>query len=265
MGSLAIWGAIGGAGKGEVEDAEADRKVEAQKMENDRASRLAGLAQAHEDARQDKALAHSDADQDKSIAATQANLATSEAGSKERTQMEVSQRDTDSKTRTQGMITVGAGHDAARTAAADKAKNAKDGWSQKVLKMSGFDKSSGTLLPTETDTVAVTHPAYGTFIQNGDKFLPQGTPAASVKRAPIADVNDLLANPDHADAFVSTHNYLPASYFKVIAGKGQMNMASSGSDVNAQQDAQDAADSNDDPAEAGRTPAQRVQDNLPAQ
>lgn len=263
MGSLAIWGALGGLGKGEVEDADAQRKIDAQKMENDRASRLAAFAQAHEDARQDKALAHSDTDQDKSIAATQANLATSEAGSKERTQMEVTQRDSDSKTRSDAMIKIGAGHDAARTAAAAAAKNAKDGWSQKVLKMSGFDPASH--MPTENDTVAVTHPAYGTFIQSGDKFVPQGTPPASISRAPIKAVNDLLVDPSKADDFVSAYHYLPAPYFKVIAAKGQMKMASEGPDVNAQQDAQDAAESSSDPAEAGRSPAQVAQDNLPAQ
>lgn len=263
MGGLAIWGAIGGAGKGEVEDADAQRKIDAQKMENDRASRLAQFAQAHEDARQDKALANTSADQQKALDAQKANIQTEQTGATGRTQLEVDQRNTDSKARTAGMITVGAGHDAARVAAAASAKAGKDGWSQKVLKMSGFDPQSH--LPVETDQVAVTHPAYGTFIQSGDKFLPQGTSPASVSRAKIGDVNDLLANPDHADAFVSTHGYLPASYFKVIAGKGQMKMASDGPDVNAQQDALDASQDSDDPAEAGRTPAQRVMDNMPAQ
>lgn len=234
MGSLAVWGGIGGAGKGEVENVEAQRKVEASQMETDRAMALAKLAQSgenqrqqagfsHEDTSQAQQFGHEDVSQGRALTAQKENVAAEQTGSTGRTKMEVDERQKANAARNSAMITVGAGHDAARKDAADAAAKKKNGWSTKIVKQTGFDPTSH--LPIQNDKVAVTHPAYGTFIQNGDKFLPQGTEPTSVKRAPVGDVNDLLTNPDHADAFLTAHAYLPASYFKVLDGKGQLNQA----------------------------------------
>lgn len=203
-------------------------------MESDRQMALAKLAQSgenqrqqasfsHEDVSQGQTFAHEDVSQGRTLAAQKENVATEQAGSTSRTKMEVDERQKANAARNSAIIQVGAGHDAARQGAADTAAKKKNGWSTKIVKQTGFDPTSH--LPIQNDKVAVTHPAYGTFIQSGDKFLPQGTEPAGVKRAPVGDVNDLLTNPDHADAFLSAHQYLPASYFKVLDGKGQLNQA----------------------------------------
>lgn len=255
MGSLAVWGGIGGAGAGMEENSQAQRKVDLANMEADRQMALAKFSQDNENARQTKQLTSEEGRTHEEVAGRTANVATEQSGLNARTQAEIGERGTAAANRSEALIKIGAGHDAARKAALEAAKNAKSGWSQKVIKQSGFDPKSH--LPTETDSVAVTHPAYGTFIQSGDKFVPQGTPPASLKRARTDAVTDLLTNPDRADSFVEAYGYLPTSYFKVLAGKGQLNMASN--------DPIDTSPSSDDPAEAGRTPAQIAQDNEPAE
>lgn len=245
MGSLALWGALGGAGKGAVENADAERKVESAQMEGNRQMKLAQFEAEQASTRQQAGFTEENKSQAQALAAQKENIGTEQAGATGRTQLEINERQAANKYRSDTLKSIGAGHDAARRDAAGAAKEAKNGWSQKVLKVAGFDPQSH--LPTTNDTVALTHPAYGTFIQAGDKFLQQGTDPKAVRRAPIPAVNDLLSDPNKADDFISAYHYLPAPFFKVLAGKGQLGAASSnGNDSNAASVNEDASERADD-------------------
>lgn len=256
MGALAMWSTLGGVGKGEVENAEAQRKTDMAQLESQRQMKLAEFEAQKAGERQQSQLGSEEKRTTQSLSAQKENVGTEQAGATGRTQLEIDERREANATTNRARIQVGAGHDAARRDAAATTKAGKSGWSTKVVKMQGFDPASH--LPTENDTIALTHPSYGTFIQQGDKFVPQGTEPKSIRRAPVAAVNDLLTDPDKADDFVSAYHYLPMPYFKVLDAKGKLNMANN-TDVNAAQDKEEGVDS------TGRTAEEVADDNAPAQ
>lgn len=224
MGSLALAGAVAGAGKGMVENAEFEQKMQAQKAAAD-----------YEQTRQE-ALERMRADNAKEVEGMRAAGAMNVAREQEKWHTQ------DVATETQAKASEGqkqreflskqgeANRENRKEIAQIKASAAVAGrggkapktWTYHNITMPGSvgkDAQGNPMMIPGKQFSVLQHRDGRQFVQVGDKFMPYDASkdevpdAGSVRRAAASEVDKLVQNPDQADNFLATYHYLPMQWF----------------------------------------------------
>lgn len=222
MGKLAAWGALAGLGKGMIANAEYQRKVDFAALEEAREMRLREYEAGQASARQQAGFGHDESMAKRSEAHDVTMEATRQGG---QTAQALLRQGFEDKSR-EDTQTFTAGENAKnRQNAIDvenlRLKKAGEGGESKRFE---FDKVSAIIGKDAygnpiAGTTPIIHdkPAGVSYVQAGDKFYLADEQGKAYKPAgrrapPQKAIDDLFANPDLANNFVTKYGYLPLGW-----------------------------------------------------
>lgn len=235
MGSLALAGAVAGAGKGLAEEAQftqetqakADAAKAANDMETQRQTALERMrndnANQIEDKRAGTQMAVAGKQQEWHEADVKAEIGSKEKEGSNQRAFLGKQGEANRQNR-KDIATI-----RASASMAGKGGKAPKTWTFHNVAMQGSfskDPASGqTIMIPGKQFSVLQHRDGRQFVQVGDKFLPYDASkdeipkADSVRRASSSEVDKLVQNPDQADNFLSTYHYLPMPWFQAAQQK----------------------------------------------
>jgi len=253
MGMLAVAGAIGGIGRGLEKNADEERKVEMQKLEEQREMRVRQFEAEQASKRQQADFGHEEKmqgsqqdfvkGQQESGFKHEEKMQGGEFGEREKLQkgtqtFEAGEHEKDRRSREKiaGMAASARANSARNSAMAKR-------WESKVVKQTTYDARG---LPTgDTEALTLFDKSSGrAYVQTGDKFFPQGAPTTRkvkdpttgkdmdqpIRSAARSEVQKLIENPDQADNFVRTYGYLPYEFFNGLGNNAGTYEPDTGSD-----------------------------------
>lgn len=207
MGKLALWGAVGGAGKGMVENAEAQRKIDMAQIEEMREVRIRQLENemATVRQRQSQEFQAGEGEKDRGFkkeeTAAERHFRESQAGEEREFKASEGSKDRASAERIAGM----------RAEAAGGSKKGR--WDFSKVKETSMLEGG---MPGEFEIPMVRDKKTGRqYLQRGDRFMLPGDEPKSVRRAARSEVDKLMQNPGQADNFLNTYRYLPIEFFSM--------------------------------------------------
>lgn len=245
MGALQLAGAIGGFGKGMVENVEAQRKQDIIDAESQRMEKMQQLGFAHADTSQQTGIqaqkdlqgsenkARADL-QGTEIAAADTRENKSIAGRAAVAKLETEARTAQSAAERTSQEKIASGHDTSRersaTIRASATLNSKKQQSRWAFQK-GTRQTIGPNGPTSTPMTIINDRQTGrSYTQVGDRFMmtdpdgnalvpdPKGGPdqkvdPSALRRAHPSEVAKLLQNPGQVDNFFDQYHYLPNQWF----------------------------------------------------
>lgn len=216
MGKLAMWGAIGGAAEGVQKNIEQTNKEKMMDLDEARTMRILAITQKHQSTMQST-----------DITAREGMQQTDIDAEKERQKIGIDaqrdqqgagfEHDVDIQGSEQSFKRVE--NDKDRASAERIASTRADGstgkskrWTSKVTTST---RPGPNGIPEQFDSLVVfDNQDAVTYQQQGDKFVPQGTEPASIRRAPKSAIKNLMENQDTVDDFLEMYNYLPVQYLR---------------------------------------------------
>lgn len=214
MGGLAKWGAIAGGASGAQQNIEYARKKEMADLDEQRETRLKQLEDQMASQRQERGFQQQEKMQGmKGEQATKLQGGAQEfksAEAEKQRQFEAVQTDKELEAKKE-VAGIQAG-----------AKGSSAGLKRWEAKTTTQTRTGQNGIPEQYDSVALFDKASGrTYIQQGSRFVPQGTDPKAVRRAPREAIADLLSNTSKADAFIEAYNYLPIEFFGALQGQSK--------------------------------------------
>lgn len=212
MGKLAQWGALAGAAEGMEKNVEYARKESMSKLDEQREIRLKQLEDQMRTKQAERGYAHDEKiqgakiDASKDIQSGDQTFKSAEAQLNRNFEAGQQEKDLAAKKEIAGIQAGSKG-----TTAAYKR------WDAKTTTQTRTGESG---IPEQYDSVALFDKGTGrTYMQQGSRFLPQGTDPKAVRRAPREAIADLLSDPTKADAFIEAYSYLPIEFFGAVQGQ----------------------------------------------
>lgn len=223
MGSLALAGAVEGAGRGLVANADIQQKVAAQKAAADyETTRQMALermrsenAQQIEQQRAGAQMGVAKLQQQWHTEDVQKEVEAKASESSKQREFQGKENEANRQNR-KDIATIRAS--AQIGARAGSAKPPKDWTFRNVTQQPSIDPVTKALVPGKQYSVLQNRDGRQ-FVQAGDKFMPYDASMdsvpdpGSVRRAASSEVEKLVQNPDQADNFLATYHYLPMQWF----------------------------------------------------
>lgn len=211
MGALAKWGAIAGGAEGVQTNIAETRKRETADLDEQRETRLKQLEDKMRTMREERGYEQEEKMQDiKGQQATdlqKAGQEYKESEAERQRQFEAVQQDKELESKEKiagikGGTAASAAYKRWEAKTTTQTRTAENGMPEQYDSVALFDKGSGR-----------------TYIQQGSRFIPQGTDPKAVRRAPREAIADLLSDPTKSDAFIEAYQYLPIEFFGAIQGQ----------------------------------------------
>lgn len=224
MGLIAA-GALGGLGKGITENAEATRVAQAKELENAREQAIREYEAGQASQRQQTGFTHEESMAEKEKATRkelQSGQQTFESGQGEEERKFKGGEGEKERAKDIKVAEIQA------NARASAGGSKRGRWQSKSITTTTTTPDG---LPVQNSSLALFDAKTGrSYMQNGDRFFPQGVESKSVRRAARSEITKLLKSPDQADNFLHTYNYLPIEFFSVIPSTTEGSEPSSGSE-----------------------------------
>jgi hypothetical protein len=216
MSKLGVLGAIGGAGKGIMENARVKQEaaaVEARsRIDEARERRLLEYKEQIATRDREDTQGH-----DKDMVGEQA-AATSVLNAEQNAAVDTRQDDQQEHLATEGQADRESNERIAGMRAQGSASEAE------IKALERFEPRTSTIkvmgengFPTEQDVSTIyDKDTKRTYIQQGDRFVAQGVDPTGIRPAPAAAIDALAENPDRAVEFLEKFNYLPARFMEAL-------------------------------------------------
>lgn len=210
MGKLALWGAVGGLGKGIQTNIEDERKRQGEVEAHEREMALRRYEAEEAAQRQQTGIAAQEGLQTQEIASRE-KIAGQEVGARKELQgTEIKAKKEEGAANRASAERIAGIRARATMAARSTGKKRWDFAAQKTDPT--IDPKSGEIVPGKVVNVLRDTNRGLTFVQSGNRFLLPDVDPTTTKSAAASEVRKLLQNPEQADNFLATYKYLPAEF-----------------------------------------------------
>jgi len=224
VGNLALWGAVGGLGKGIEKNADAERSQQAAAAQHEREMAIRKFEAEEAAKRQGTGITAQKEMQTQELGARE-KLQSTEIKAKQQSQSEEEKFKAGEGAKNRASAERIAGIRAEATKAG-KGGTAKGRWKLNTVKTDPYiDPNTNKIMPGGVQYVLGDTNRGIQFVQDQDRFLLPGADPKTTKRAAASEVQKLMDNPDQADNFMAAYKYLPAQFIAAQTSRANYSAA----------------------------------------